>query len=227
MQNIDYSRRLKQSGNRGSVPRQGDSSFPAVQTIQHVRGSNSPIRSFPSSRSIFMVLIGAISLFTGGVVVGLRLDQKEQAFSQNETQSFYNAGRLNRTEASVEQRENSSSENLSGSNGENSSNVPEPNPAPKNNSGAATNGGLKFPARSDKENYFLSIPTEDSVEAMEIGKKLLRARPEFQGRFFRSKQGELFVGYFYGREEAQRALELIRPLNDPIFHRTGIHKLQF
>ncbi len=221
MQNIDYSRRLKQSGNRGASTRPGES-FPAVQTIQHVRGNNSPIRSFPSSRSIFLVLIGAISLFTGGVVVGLRLDQKEQAFAQSESQSFYNAGKSVRTEQSVEQRENSSSENSFNSNppANSSETASSINPSP-------SSGGLKFPARSDKENYFLSIPTEDSVEAMEIGKKLLRARPEFQGRFFRSKQGELFVGYFYGKEEALRAMESIRPLNDPIFHRTGIHKLQF
>lgn len=221
MQNIDYSRRLRQSGNRGPAPRQGNEPMPTLQTIQHVRGTNSPIRSFPSSRSIFLVLIGAISLFTGGVVVGLRLDQKEQAFAQNETQSFYNAGKTNRAEQSVEQRENSSQENPS-SESENSTRSPE-----SAASAQTPSNGLKFPARSDKENYFLSIPTEDSVEAMEIGKKLLRARPEFQGRFFRSKQGELFVGYFYGKEEAMKALELIRPLNDPIFHRTGIHKLQF
>ncbi|PJZ27323.1 hypothetical protein CH352_09605 [Leptospira hartskeerlii] len=214
MQNIDYSRRLRQSGTRGSSPRQGES-FPTVQTIQHVRGGNSPIRSFPSSRSIFLVLVGAISLFTGGVVVGLRLDQKEQAFAQNETQSFYNAGKSVRTEQSVEERENSSSETVSSTTIENS---------PSNSN---RNPGLKFPARSDKENYFLSIPTEDSVEAMEIGKKLLRAKPEFQGRFFRSKDGELFLGYFYGKEEATKALDSIRPLNDPIFHKTSIHKLQF
>ncbi|PKA17456.1 hypothetical protein [Leptospira haakeii] len=213
MQNIDYSRRLRQSGTRGPAPRQGES-FPTVQTIQHVRGGNSPIRSFPSSRSIFLVLVGAISLFTGGVVVGLRLDQKEQAFAQNETQSFYNAGKNVRTEQSVEERENSSSESVSSAETSSSSN-------------SNKNPGLKFPARSDKENYFLSIPTEDSVEAMEIGKKLLRAKPEFQGRFFRSKDGELFLGYFYGKEEATKALESIRPLNDPIFHKTSIHKLQF
>ncbi|MGJ4745502.1 hypothetical protein ACQV5M_03995 [Leptospira sp. SA-E8] len=218
MQNIDYSRRLRQSGTRGSSPRQGES-FPTVQTIQHVRGGNSPIRSFPSSRSIFLVLVGAISLFTGGVVVGLRLDQKEQAFAQNETQSFYNTGKTVRTEQSVEERENSSSENLSSNTTESS--------AETSSSSSNRNPGLKFPARSDKENYFLSIPTEDSVEAMEIGKKLLRAKPEFQGRFFRSKDGELFLGYFYGKEEATKALESIRPLNDPIFHKTSIHKLQF
>lgn len=219
MQNIDYSRRLRQSGTRGPAPRQGES-FPTVQTIQHVRGGNSPIRSFPSSRSIFLVLVGAISLFTGGVVVGLRLDQKEQAFAQNETQSFYNTGKNVRTEQSVEERENSSSENVNSNNTEHSAET-------SSSSNSNRNSGLKYPARSDKENYFLSIPTEDSVEAMEIGKKLLRARPEFQGRFFRSKDGELFLGYFYGKEEATKALESIRPLNDPIFHKTSIHKLQF
>ncbi|TGK37845.1 hypothetical protein [Leptospira andrefontaineae] len=219
MQNIDYSRRLRQSGTRGPAPRQGES-FPTVQTIQHVRGGNSPIRSFPSSRSIFLVLVGAISLFTGGVVVGLRLDQKEQAFAQNETQSFYNAGKNVRAEQSVEERENSSSEAVSSNASENSAET-------SSSSNSNKYPGLKFPARSDKENYFLSIPTEDSVEAMEIGKKLLRAKPEFQGRFFRSKDGELFLGYFYGKEEATKALESIRPLNDPIFHKTSIHKLQF
>ncbi|PJZ78309.1 hypothetical protein [Leptospira neocaledonica] len=219
MQNIDYSRRLRQSGTRGPAPRQGESS-PTVQTIQHVRGGNSPIRSFPSSRSIFLVLVGAISLFTGGVVVGLRLDQKEQAFAQNETQSFYNAGKNVRTEQSVEERENSSSEAVN-------SNTTERSAETSSSQNTNRNSGLKYPARSDKENYFLSIPTEDSVEAMEIGKKLLRAKPEFQGRFFRSKDGELFLGYFYGKEEANKALESIRPLNDPIFHKTSIHKLQF
>ncbi|TGK07339.1 hypothetical protein EHO59_04325 [Leptospira semungkisensis] len=223
MQNIDYSRRLKQTGNRGQTSRPGES-FPTVQTIQHVRGASSPIRSFPSSRSIFLVLVGAISIFTGGVVVGLRLDQKEQAFAQNETQSFYNAGKSSqRVEQSVEERENSSS----GSSASSSNSDPAENVSVSNSNAPAPSNGLKYPARSDKENYFLSIPTGDSLEAMEIGKKLLRARPEFQGRFFRSKQGELYVGYFYGKEEAMKALDLIRPLNDPIFHRTAVHKQQF
>lgn len=216
MQNIDYSRRLKQTGTRTASPGRAPDSQPTVQTIQYVRGSSSPIRSFPSSRSVFLVLIGAISIFTGGVVVGLRLDQKEQAFSQNETRSFYNAGKSNKNvrSESLEERENSGQIQ----NGAESESAAVRKPAPTFGS------GLKFPAKPDLENFFISIPTSDSLEAMEVGKKLLRARPEFQGRIFRSGQGELFIGYFYDQAEASRALDSVKPLNDPIFHGSRIHK---
>ncbi|PJZ71236.1 hypothetical protein CH373_01625 [Leptospira perolatii] len=208
MQNIDYSRKLKQSPNRAGTRNESQHT---VQTIQHVRGSLSPIRSFPSSRSIFIVLIGAISIFTGGVVVGLRLDQKEQAFAQNETQSFYNTGKWKNSNSSESNADSGSakSENLA--------------TAGQGNSG----NSLKYPALESKDSYFISVPTSDSVEAMEAGKKLLRAHPEFQGRIFRSEQGELFVGYFYEKSEAVQALEAIRPLNDPVFHGSKLHKAKF
>ncbi|EQA45322.1 hypothetical protein LEP1GSC050_3578 [Leptospira broomii serovar Hurstbridge str. 5399] len=223
MQNIDYSRRLKQTGIRGGTANRPLDSQPTVQTIQHVRGSASPIRSFPSSRSLFLILVGAISLFTAGVVVGLRLDQKEQAFAQNETQSFYNTGKFSRRNPAetIEQRENSGQAEVKSE----SSEKPESKDfGHAEEKPSSENKGLKFPARSDRENYFISIPTSDSLEAMEVGKKLLRAKPEFQGRIFRSGHGELFIGYFYGKAEATQALESIRPLNDPIFHGSQIHK---
>ncbi|EPG74459.1 hypothetical protein LEP1GSC058_3593 [Leptospira fainei serovar Hurstbridge str. BUT 6] len=223
MQNIDYSRRLKQTGIRGGAANRPLDSQPTVQTIQHIRGSTSPIRSFPSSRSLFLVLIGAISLFTAGVVVGLRLDQKEQAFAQNEAQSFYNTGKLSRKNPpeTIEQRENSDQPESKSDSVQKQENKVSERTEEKPSSGS---NGLKFPARSDRENYFISIPTSDSLEAMEVGKKLLRAKPEFQGRIFRSGQGELFIGYFYGKAEATQALDSIRPLNDPIFHGSQIHK---
>ncbi|TGK11893.1 hypothetical protein EHO60_06295 [Leptospira fletcheri] len=216
MQNIDYSRRLKQTGTRTASPGRTSDSQPTVQTIQYVRGSSSPIRSFPSSRSVFLVLIGAISLFTGGVVVGLRLDQKEQAFSQNETRSFYNAGKSNKNVRSESPEERENSGQIQNGTESESATIRKPSPT--------LGSGLKFPAKPDLENFFISIPTSDSLEAMEVGKKLLRARPEFQGRIFRSGQGELFIGYFYDPAEAARALDSVKPLNDPIFHGSRIHK---
>ncbi|EMN73343.1 hypothetical protein LEP1GSC100_2295 [Leptospira interrogans serovar Bataviae str. UI 08561] len=86
MQNIDYSRRLKQSTVRPPVRENTDFSR-TIQTVQHHKKSGSPIQIFSSTRSAFVLLLGSISLFTAGIVVGLKLDQKEESFAQNEIQT--------------------------------------------------------------------------------------------------------------------------------------------
>ncbi|EMO28908.1 hypothetical protein LEP1GSC170_5226 [Leptospira interrogans serovar Bataviae str. HAI135] len=89
MQNIDYSRRLKQSTVRTPVRENTDFSR-TIQTVQHHKKSGSPIQIFSSTRSAFVLLLGSISLFTAGIVVGLKLDQKEESFAQNELQTLRN-----------------------------------------------------------------------------------------------------------------------------------------
>lgn len=89
MQNIDYSRRLKQISIRTPVRENTDFNR-TIQTVQHDKRSGSPIQIFSSTRSAFILLLGSISLFTAGLVVGLKLDQKEETFAQNELQTFRN-----------------------------------------------------------------------------------------------------------------------------------------
>lgn len=89
MQNIDYSRRLKQISIRTPVRENIDFNR-TIQTVQHDKRSGSPIQIFSSTRSAFILLLGSISLFTAGLVVGLKLDQKEETFAQNELQTFRN-----------------------------------------------------------------------------------------------------------------------------------------
>lgn len=89
MQNIDYSRRLKQSTVRTPVRENTDFSR-TIQTVQHHKKSGSPIQIFSSTRSAFVLLLGSISLFTAGIVVGLKLDQKEESFARNEIQTLRN-----------------------------------------------------------------------------------------------------------------------------------------
>lgn len=77
MQNIDYSRRLKQISARTPIRENADFDR-TIQTVQHGKKSGSPIQIFSSTRSAFILLLGSVSLFTAGLVVGLKLDQKEK-----------------------------------------------------------------------------------------------------------------------------------------------------
>lgn len=79
---------------------------------------------------------------------------------------------------------------------------------PKENS-SDTDSKILYPPRLGETNYLVVIATSDSLQAVELGKRLLMARSEFKGRIFRSSKGELYLGYFYSEEKAKEALEKI------------------
>ncbi|EKR28721.1 hypothetical protein [Leptospira interrogans] len=224
MQNIDYSRRLKQSTVRPPVRENTDFSR-TIQTVQHHKKSGSPIQIFSSTRSAFVLLLGSISLFTAGIVVGLKLDQKEESFAQNEIQttlrnvpshekkneirSLFFSNQKNEEPEPLKNQESllklNSKESVSGVNGD-----------PK----------ILYPPQVGETNYLVVVGTSDSLQAVGLGKRILMARNEFKGRIFRSSKGELYLGYFYSEEEAKEALEKIQPLNDPLFHSAKVRALK-
>ncbi|EMO84183.1 hypothetical protein [Leptospira santarosai] len=224
MQNIDYSRRLRQISIRTPVRENIDFNR-TIQTVQHDKRSGSPIQIFSSTRSAFILLLGSISLFTAGLVVGLKLDQKEETFAQNELQTFRNVSTREKKNENgglgslfFSAKESDSVESL-----KNQESLSKLNP--KENS-SDTDSKILYPPRLGETNYLVVIATSDSLQAVELGKRLLMARSEFKGRIFRSSKGELYLGYFYSEEKAKEALEKIRPLNDPIFHSAKIRSFK-
>ncbi|EMI67264.1 hypothetical protein MAL08_01095 [Leptospira noguchii] len=221
MQNIDYSRRLKQSTVRTPVRENTDFSR-TIQTVQHHKKSGSPIQIFSSTRSAFVLLLGSISLFTAGIVVGLKLDQKEESFAQNELQTLRNV-------PSHEKKNEIRSLFFSNQKNEDSLKNQEVlsklNPK-ENFSGVNGDSKILYPPQTGETNYLVVVSTSDSLQAVELGKRILMVRNEFKGRIFRSSKGELYLGYFYSEEEAKEALEKIQPLNDPLFHSAKIRTLK-
>lgn len=220
MQNIDYSRRLKQSTVRTPVRENTDFNR-TIQTVQHHKKSGSPIQIFSSTRSAFVLLLGSISLFTAGIVVGLKLDQKEESFARNEIQTLRNVPsheKKNETRSlfflTKKRRTFKNQESLSKLNFK------------ENVSGVNGDSKILYPPQSGETNYLVVVGTSDSLQAVELGKRILMARNEFKGRIFRSSKGELYLGYFYSEEEAKEALEKIQPLNDPLFHSAKIRTLK-
>ncbi|WP_061249853.1 hypothetical protein [Leptospira alstonii] len=222
MQNIDYSRRLKQSSVRTPVRETADFNR-TIQTVQHNKKSGSPIQIFSSTRSAFVLLLGSISLFTAGLVVGLKLDHKEETFAQNEFQTFRNVSSQERKNESGGLRSLfSTKENDSVESFKNQESLSKLNPKES----GSTDSKILYPPQIGETNYLVVIPTSDSLQAVELGKRLLMARNEFKGRIFRSSKGELYLGYFYSEEEAREALERIQPLNDPAFHSAKVRSLK-
>lgn len=221
MQNIDYSRRLKQSTVRTPI-RENTDFRRTIQTVQHHKKSGSPIQIFSSTRSAFVLLLGSISLFTAGIVVGLKLDQKEESFARNKIQTLRNV-------PSHEKKNETRS--LFFSNQKNEDPLKNQESFSKLNfkeNVSRVNGDSKilYPPQSGETNYLVVVGTSDSLQAVELGKRILMARNELKGRIFRSFKGELYLGYFYSEEEAKEALEKIQPLNDPLFHSAKIRTLK-
>ncbi|EMY16566.1 hypothetical protein LEP1GSC043_0803 [Leptospira weilii str. Ecochallenge] len=226
MQNIDYSRRLKQISARTPIRENADFDR-TIQTVQHGKKSGSPIQIFSSTRSAFILLLGSVSLFTAGLVIGLKLDQKEETFARNELQTFRNVPTWERKNENGGLRslffptqETDSVESL-----KNQESLSKLNPK-EDSSGTSEDSKILYPPRLGETNYLVVIATLDSLQAVELGKRLLMARNEFKGRIFRSSKGELYLGYFYSEEKAKEALEKIRPLNNPAFHSAKIRSLK-
>jgi len=164
MQNIDYSRKLRPQ-----------LSPPA---------SSSPVlsRDLPKFRSPFVLFLGAILLFTSGMVVGIQLKQKEQGFQDRQERSFANLGKKTERMSSPKTEEDLGGE------------VP----------------GLKFPPKNDQINYMVHIGSFTPEESLALGKKIVQGESSFQGRIFRTSSGRLYAGYFYRKEDAEEAIASLR-----------------
>jgi hypothetical protein len=193
MQNIDYSRRLR-----------GASSFPHTQAESTDFGSyfsTPPARESQKPKSAFVLLIGAILLFTSGMVVGIQLNQKEKGFASNQEKSFSNVGKTTRaSEAKLENTESSREEEGSLNTNSGFSIAKESSPFPTT---------LKFPPKNDQINYMVQIGNFPPEDAIQVGKQLMLSEPSLQGRIFRTSTGKLYAGYFYRMEDARDALDKI------------------
>ncbi len=178
MQNIDYSRRLR--GSYSHQPGQEPLEFGSYHPHTNQKESTKP-------RSAFVLLIGAILLFTSGMVVGIQLNQKEKGFESNQEKSFSNLGKTSRIQA------------------------PETNPEAQatQSSSSPFPTTLKFPPKNDQINYMVQIGNFSPEEAVQIGKHLMTSEPSLQGRIFRTSTGKLYAGYFYRMEDARDALDKI------------------
>jgi hypothetical protein len=191
MQNIDYSRRLR--GSVGYSP----ASEPAESNTFHHYHSN---RESQKPRSAFFLLIGAILLFTSGMVVGIQMNQKEKGFQSNQEKSFANVGKGNRNQvdriasSDVADEPNTQSRPSQDSFGSDTTAFPT---------------HLKFPPKNDQINYMVQIGNFSPEEAVQIGRQMMMAEPSLQGRIFRTSTGKLYAGYFYRMEDAREALDKI------------------
>ena len=149
-------------------------------------------------KSAFVLLIGAILLFTSGMVVGIQLNQKEKSFQTNQEKSFSNVGKSSRTLTPETRTENSESTPEESSSP--SSHARDSSPFPTT---------LKFPPKNDQINYMVQIGNFPPEEAVQIGKQLMVSEPTLQGRIFRTSTGKLYAGYFYRMEDARDALDKI------------------
>lgn len=192
MQNIDYSRRLR--GSSCLYQTQGDSQGTQSSAYQTHYGNETV-----KPKSAFILLIGAILLFTSGMVVGIQLNQKEKGFQSNQEKSFSNVGKstLHKQER-AEPAQDSKEETTSAA-----TSTPFPT-------------SLKFPPKNDQINYMIQIGNFSPEEAMQMGKGLMMAEPSLQGRLFRTSTGKLYAGYYYRMEDAREALEkIVTKLPDP------------
>lgn len=189
MQNIDYSRRL-----RGKTPFDGDTQYqsPQIPSFRERSGPKSP----------FILLIGAILLFTSGMVVGIQLTQKENKFQEQGEKSFSNLGKKSILPARETQEEPSSP----------SSFLTENKPSDPSLSQGSTTfpSTLKFPPKNDQINYMVLIGDFSPEEALNFGKTLLEREPSLKGRIFRTSTGKLFAGYFYRMDDAKETLGKIQ-----------------
>ncbi|MDF3818976.1 hypothetical protein P3G55_03635 [Leptospira sp. 96542] len=188
MQNIDYSRRLR--GGRNLEGEFTPSSFPQ---LGHSSTGGKP-------KSAFILLIGAILLFTSGMVVGIQLGQKESGFkAQSDGARFSNLGKPKTNESfsskPESQNQNSGLEDLGATPSQSNSPFP---------------SALKFPPKNDQINYMVQIGDFTPEESVSVGKDLIEKNPTLRGRIFRTSTGKLFAGYFYRMEDAKEVLDSLK-----------------
>lgn len=215
MLNVDYSRRLKTTG------------------VHAYHDKPQAIKIPAKGKTGFPLFIGAILLFTGGMVVGLNLNQSEQKFQNNQSElSLNNVSKENfsvpdSTEGAIaskaEEEKSTQESNKEEVRISDSSQKPIPNSAspafyPKN---------LKFPPKMDQINYIIEIGGYEPAESSRIGKMVSEHMPELQGKLFRTSTGKLFAGYFYSQEEAKQTLEHLRAFEKDDFTDASIKTVRF
>jgi hypothetical protein len=223
MQNIDYSKKLSQEKVKKRVvssnfqtPRNFNS-FPIVSSQESSNSFLGLVSQQSQPLSILYLFIGAILFFTSGLIVGMKIDQKEAYFSNNtDTTSFRNVV------TEVEKKEETGevtptktnlAETKSGIFSKKSlSSVPQ---------------GLVYQPVPNKVNYIIHVGSFSPSDAKKWGKYLIRQKQDFQGRLFKTVSGKLYIGYYYEKEDVRKALKQVQVLNESAFSNASIKKVQF
>jgi|JI10StandDraft_1071094.scaffolds.fasta_scaffold977965_2 hypothetical protein len=207
MLNVDYSRRLKTTGT----------------SAYHDR----PILTKPNSQKVkmgFPLFIGGILLFTGGMVVGLNLNQSESKFQNNQSAvSLQNTSEKPKVIPQSDPEEELNLESKISDGSEFSA----PAPTVSQNNPSYYPKNLKYPPKMDQINYLIEIGAYEPVESSRVGKMVTKDLPELQGKIFRTSMGKLFAGYFYSQEEAKQVLEHLRTYEKDDFTSAEIKTVRF
>lgn len=234
MQNFDYSKKYKRSLKpsqpaRTLEPRENST---PNRIVLPKKPSNGPsFFQFLSQQnnqplSFVYLFIGAVLFFTSGLLLGLKIDQKEADFANNEYNTFKNVSSSTENSPNSKDVINESTESSSAGNEDEDSfqlkdNIKKPSglsSIPKN---------LQFPPKMNQVNYIIQLGSFSREEATRLGAALIRERQEFQGRIFRTSTGKLFLGYYYELNEAKATLKRVKKLQKGSFSEASIKHIQF
>lgn len=210
MQNIDYSRRLKTREIPNPKP---------ITSHQLATFAGHTLSRSPKSPSFLFIMVGAILLFTSGLVIGLKMDQKENNFAQNETKETHSF-------KNISSQEPSQIEEI----GEKAAKAIEPPTKlvkEKRKKETPQPRGLKYPPKTGELNYMIQLGNFPPEKSLPIGNKLIQTKPELQGRLFRTTSGKLYLGYFYSEEEAKKVLSKVKSQSGGIFQGATIKTLEY
>lgn len=182
MQNIDYSRRLRNLSSQQNLETSRGLSRPEYPSRPEY---SSKSEFFPNQKSSFFkfqiptgsffpLLLGAIFFFTAGMLLGLKLSEKEAAFQ---------------TPVGVKKFSNPSMK--TGGDDHNSE----------------KKETLAFPPKEDQINYVVELGNLEKKDAA-ILQKMEQTFPE---RVFKTMSGKYYLGYFYSKAEAESSLEQLPP----------------
>lgn len=164
-------------------------------------------------------MVGAILIFTSGLVIGLKIDQKESNFAYNETKETHSFKNI----SSKEPDNNSIQE-------EKINKKPEPivkTTKTENHKEISQFRNLKHPPKIGQTNFMIQLGNFSPEKSISIGKRLIKELPEFQGRLFRTTSGRLYLGYFYSENEAKEIQIRLKTYSNGIFQRSTIKTLEY
>lgn len=222
MQNIDYSRKLKPYKTGSQEPKPSKNSYKKKESIFNLFQQNSGGISF------LYLLIGASLLFTSGLVIGTRIEQKETEISEND-RTIKNVGKSSIEETNSEE-EITPSKKKDGT--ENKAEFTDSfsvdqNTQKSTKSNFPISKDLKYPPKLNQVNYILQLGTFSKDEANKWASILIKEKQEFQGRFFRTGSGKLYLGYYYSLKDANLSLKSLKKLKDGAFEEASLKKVEF
>lgn len=212
MQNVDYSKAVSRDTHKVIPHKEAKSRMIAAESTRTIREHSGSfmnmIQQEGNSLSFLYLFVGAILFFTSGLVVGMKIDQKENYFSHNEVNSFANP-----SETASEQEYN------------------EPTTAKRSREELKTPGhapkGLKFPPLENHTNYIIRIGSFSLKDANKWGRFLIKNNQDFQGRLFRTSTGKLYLGYYYDKQSVKQALRYVKKVNGGRFAKAKAKRIKF